>query len=209
MLPEFDAFKVLALHADSGGVLHTRHGPVTRLEDLQGLRLRCPAGPMTAALTALGAVPIPLLPPQIHDAVRTGLVDGAVMAWDVVAYTRTAAMLPFHTDTRLYVSPLYFVMNRARYDGLAAPLRSAIDAVSGDALVRQFPGWWHAWERPGRRLAEAPGQTISVLSADELDRWRDAAAPAIAAHLTALRESGVTGAHDLYAAATALRRRTP
>jgi TRAP-type C4-dicarboxylate transport system substrate-binding protein len=141
--------------------------------------------------------------------VRDGIVDGAVMAWDVVAYTQTATMLPFHTDTRLYVSPLYFVMNRVRYDALPEPLRAAIDAVSGDALVRQFPAWWHSWERPGRALAEAPGQTVTVLSAGELDRWRAAAAPAISSHLRRLAQSGVSHAHDFYAAMEDSRARTP
>ena len=41
---EYHGLKVLALHADSGGVLHTRDALVTRLEQLEGLRLRCPAG---------------------------------------------------------------------------------------------------------------------------------------------------------------------
>ena len=38
---EYAGLAPLALHADSGGILHTR-GPVERLEDLRGLRLRAP-----------------------------------------------------------------------------------------------------------------------------------------------------------------------
>ena len=178
-LPEYDGFKVLALHADSGGVLHTRDRPVTRLEDLAGLRLRSPFGAMEQALAALGAIPVALHPPQIHAAVASGQVDGAVMAWDVVAYTRTADLLPFHTDTRLYVSPLYFVMNQARYAGLSTAARAAVDQASGAALVRRFPAWWTAWERPGRLLADRPGQVVVSLAHGELERWRAIAAPAI------------------------------
>ena len=95
---------------------------------------------MVAALAALGAIPVALQPPQIREAALTGQIDGAVMAWDVVAYTQTAELLPFHTDTKLYVSPLYFGMNRARYDTLPANVRDAVDAASGEALVSKFPG---------------------------------------------------------------------
>ena len=108
---EYDGLKVLALHADSGGVLHTRDELVTRLEQLRGLRLRCPAGPMEAALRLLGVEPVPLTPPNIRAAAEAGRIDGAVMAWDVLAYTGTAEIFRHHTDTKLYVSPLYFVMN--------------------------------------------------------------------------------------------------
>ena len=205
MKPDYDGLKVLALHADSGGVLHTRDKPVRRIGDLAGLRLRCPTGPVADALAALGAVPVPLLPPQINQAVRDGSIDGAVMAWDVLAYTQTHDALRYHVDTKLYVSPLYFVMNSARYDALPAPARAAVDAVSGDALVTQFGGWWKNWERPGLELALQPGHIVEHLDPAELDAWRAATAPVIAKYLDNLARAGVPDTHAIYEAALALR----
>lgn len=205
LAPEYDDLKVLGLHADSGGVLHTRDRLVTRLEELEGLRLRCPAGPMEAALRLLGAEPVPLTPPGIRAAAEAGRIDGAVMAWDVLAYTGTAGIFRHHTDTKLYVSPLYFVMNGASWRSLDRGSQEALDGCSGPALARRFPGWWQSWEAPGRALGLAEGQVMGALSPDELERWREVAAPAVESHVDGLVAAGHGAARTTYEAALALR----
>ena len=207
LAPEYDGLKVLALHADSGGVLHTRDALVTRLEQLEGLRLRCSAGPMAAALRQFGAVPVTLTPPEIRAAAEEGRIDGAVMAWDVLAYTGTAHVFRHHTDTKLYVSPLYFVMNGVTWLGLDPQEQDAIERCSGPALARRLPGWWQAWEAPGRALGLAEGQIIGALAPEELSRWRETAAPAIEAHVDGLVAAGHATARAVYEAALDLRAR--
>jgi TRAP-type C4-dicarboxylate transport system substrate-binding protein len=209
LAPEFEGFKVLVLHADSGGVLHTRDAPVTRREQLEGLRLRCPAGPMEAALRLLGAEPVPLTPPHIAAAAAEGRIDGAVMAWDVLAYTGTGDIFRHHTDTKLYVSPLYFVMNGSRWQGLAPSQQDAIALCSGAALARRFPAWWQAWEAPGRAVALADGHVMGALSPSELERWQREAAPAVEAHVDGLVAAGHPTARRTYEAALALRDSLP
>lgn len=202
---EFDDLKVLALHADSGGVLHTRDGLVTRLEELRGMRLRCPAGAMEAALRCLGATPVPLTPPHVRAAAEAGRIDGAVMAWDVLAYTGTGGIFRYHTDTTLYVSPLYFVINGARWRDLGRPEQDAIARCSGSALAARFPGWWQAWEAPGRAIGHGEGHVMGALAPSERERWRREAIPAVQAHIQALAAAGHAGARPVYEAALALR----
>lgn len=209
LAPEYRGLKVLALHADSGGVLHTRDALVTRLEQLEGLRLRCPAGPMEAALRLFGAEPVALTPPRIRAAAEERRIDGAVMAWDVLAYTGTAEVFRHHTDTKLYVSPLCFVMNEASWQSLDVRAQAALETCSGAALARRFPSWWQAWEAPGRALGLAEGQVTGALAPAELERWRETAAPAIEAHVDALVAAGHPAARPTYEAALALRERCP
>lgn len=203
--PEYEGLEVLVLHADSGGVLHTRDGLVTQLEQLAGLRLRCPAGPMQAALRLLGAEPVPLTPPNIRAAADEGQIDGAVMAWDVLAYTGTANVFRYHTDTKLYVSPLYFVMNGSFWRSLDRAAQDAVRSCSGAALASRLPAWWQAWEAPGRRLGFGPGHVMGALAPEELERWRLAAAPAVETHVDALVTAGHRDARAAYDAAIALR----
>ncbi|MBI3706621.1 MAG: TRAP transporter substrate-binding protein [Proteobacteria bacterium] len=206
LLPEFLAAEygdlhVLALHADSGGLIHTRERPVARLEDIKGLRLRTPNALITAAIARLGAVPVQMPPPEINAALREGRIDGACMPWDVVGYTQSAEFLRYHLDTRLYVAPLYFVMNRVRYDGLPPHLRQAVDAVSGPALVARFGEWWRRWEAAGIDEVRALGHPINVLSADERARWAEAVQPAIGDWLAEQERHGVRDARAIYQAA--------
>ena len=37
--------------------------------------------------------------------------------------------MKFHTDTQFYTSAFFIVMNKAKYDGLPADLRSAINSI--------------------------------------------------------------------------------
>ena len=203
---EYADLAVLALHADSGGLLHTREGPIERLEDLRGLRLRAPSVLVAAALAELGAKPVVLAPLEIRAAAEAGELDGAAMAWDVVDYAGTAAMFRHHLDAPLYVSPLYFVMNRARYEDLDPAARRAIDAASGPALAGRFGEWWGAWSRPAREGAERRGDTIRGLPPDERERWARAVQPAVDRWLRELEAAGVGEARAIYAAASALAR---
>lgn len=179
LAPEFAELHVLALHADSGALLHTRHRSITCMEDLAGLRIRTPNAAVSAALERLGAVPVQVPPPKIRAAAEAGALDGAVMAWDVLAYSNTADIFRCHLDNRVFFAPLYFVMNGARHAALPDRVRTAIERVSGMALVRKFPGWWAGWEAPGQALGQAPGHHVSRLDAAEWSRWRMAVQPAV------------------------------
>ena len=201
---EYEHVAVLALHADSGGLLHTRQGPVERLEDLRGLRVRVPSDLVASALAELGARPIVLPPRAIREAAEAGRIDGAAMAWDVVLYSGTADIFRYHLDESLYVSPLYFVMNRARYGGLHPELRAAVDAASGPALTERFGGWWELWARPAREEVERCGNVVSPLAVAERERWARAARPAVDRWLRALEVDGVPEARAIDDAASAL-----
>jgi TRAP-type C4-dicarboxylate transport system substrate-binding protein len=197
---EYAEFKVLALHADAGGLFHTRDRPIERLEDLAGLRIRTPNPLISAMIARLGGIPVPLAPPDIDAALREGAIDAAAVPWDVVLYTGSDQFLRYHLDDRLYVSPLYFVMNRARYDGLPPELQHAIDDVSGDALMDQFGGWWKRWEEPGVAAVLAQGHTITRLGESERRRWQVAVQPVIDRRLEALAVEGIDAAAIYHAA---------
>ncbi len=203
---EFRGLKVLGLHVDSGSVLHTRDELVTRLEQLKGLRLRCSAGPMEAALHQLGAEPVPLTPPNVRQAAEEGRLDGAVMAWDALLYSGTADIFHHHTRNSLCFAPLYFVMNGETWKSLDDRERDAVERCSGAVLARQFPLWWSHWEAPGLTHCQAPGHVMGALAPDELQRWREAAAPAVEAHIEALAAGGHPEARAVYQAALTLRR---
>ena len=97
---DYAEFKVLALHADAGGLLHTRDRPIERLEDLAGLRVRTPNPLISAMIARLGGVSVLLAPPDINAALRSGAIDAAAMPWDVVLYTGSDEFLRYHLDDR-------------------------------------------------------------------------------------------------------------
>lgn len=180
---EFQPLHVLAFHADSGGILHMREPELASVEDLSGKRIRTPAGPIAEAIAALGAEPVLLRPPAIGEAARMGKLDGAIMAWDVLAYTGTQDIFRHHFSDVFYVSPLYFVMNPDSRARLTHAERAAVDQFSGADLAGRFGNYWSNWSRSGRLLADGPGRSLSSLPDPILAALRTAAAVSIEKHI--------------------------
>lgn len=183
---EFAPLHVLALHADSGGVLHMRDTPVRTIEDLAGKRIRTPAGVIADVMRSVGAEPVHLLPPAIHEAARRGEIDGAIMAWDVLAYTQTQQFFRHHYLDVFYVSPLYLVMNDETYASLTDEERRALDGNAGADLAGRFGEYWKQWSAPGRALAEEDGQHLNWLPTEIMTALRAAARRCTGAYLDGL-----------------------
>lgn len=194
---EFRPLHVLALHADSGGVLHLRDRRIRAVADLAGLRLRTPAGAIAEAMRELGVEPVQILPPDLGQAAREGRIDGAVMAWDVLAYTRTETIFRHHYSDVFYVSPLYLVMHPESYAGLAEAERRTLDRLSGADLAARFGAYWQRWAAPGRALAEAEGHTLEPLPAPVLAALRAAGAQSAQRQVARLQATGVAGAPEV------------
>ncbi|MGI6853900.1 hypothetical protein [Mesorhizobium sp. 1B3] len=194
---EFRPLRVLALHADSGGVLHMRDTEIRSLDDLAGKRIRTPAGAIADAISVIGAEPVHLLPPAIGKAARAGEIDGAIMAWDVLAYTQTQDIFRHHYEDIFYVSPLYLVINPDSHARLTDEERQALHGHSGADLTRRFGAFWRSWSAPGRALAQGKGHSLDRLPSSVLSGLRTAAAAGTKRHVDRLIGEGLGKAPDL------------
>ena len=81
---EYKDTQVLALHVHGPGMFHTTDRQIKSAADLKGLKLRAPTRQVTKLLSALGATPVGMLLPQISDSISKGVIDAAVVPWEVV-----------------------------------------------------------------------------------------------------------------------------
>lgn len=195
---EYKGLKVLALHAHNGGLLHTNGKHVETMEDMKGLRIRTPSPPVSEMLTFLGATPQGLPPGAVYENLQRKAIDGTVFPWDPVKSFGLNEVLTDHLDMGAYTVSFFFVMNQAKYDGLPENVRKCIDEASGDALVPKFGDWWDTWDAAGREEAVDAGHTITELSDEERDRWREALKPMIAKYLETMKADGVEDADAVY-----------
>ncbi|MCW1938406.1 hypothetical protein OMD46_22440 [Pseudomonas sp. MDMC_285] len=87
---EFADVHLLATHLTDGALLHTAKKPVRSLADFRGLKLRSANRISTKLISMLGATPVAMPVPQVPEALSKGVVDGAVLPWDVVPALKTA-----------------------------------------------------------------------------------------------------------------------
>ncbi|MEP5153029.1 TRAP transporter substrate-binding protein [Planktotalea sp.] len=183
--PEFLAeehadVKVLALMAHDPGVLATTGGKrVENPEDLAGLRIRVPSPYVAAMIEDLGGIPVGMPPGQVYENMQTGALDGVVLPWAGLKEFRITEVTTNAIEIGAYTTPFYFIMNQDKFDSLPADVQEAIDSISGDALVAQFPDWWTAWGAAGpAQITDASGEVISPDAALR-QAWIDATASTV------------------------------
>lgn len=179
---EFKDVKVLGAFVHGPGVIHAS-SPVTKLEDMNGLKLRAPTRTINNMVGNLGATPVGMPLPAIPEALSKGVIDGTVVPWEVTPALKLSELVTNHTefsgDEALYTATVVVVMNKARYDALPAELRAVLDAESGMKLSSLAGTELDAADKPGRDIAAGKGNNIVTLDEAETARWKEAAQPVI------------------------------
>jgi TRAP-type C4-dicarboxylate transport system substrate-binding protein len=174
---EFEQVKVLFLLSASPGLLHTRK-PVRRLEDLKGMKVRCLGGNAARVLEALGAVPIVIPTGDTYDALRKGIVDGVVAAWDSLETLKWGEVLSYTTVSYYAAvgSPGFFVMNKGKWDSLSPASRQIIDKMS-EEYAEKLSRLWDEKDQNTIKKWKAKNHVSIMLSGTEEERWKRAVLP--------------------------------
>jgi TRAP-type C4-dicarboxylate transport system substrate-binding protein len=202
---EFKDVKPLAFHVHGPGYIHMRDKPIRSLADMKGVKVRAPTRLTNKLIAAMGATPVGMPVPQVPEALSRGVIDGAVIPWEVVPAVRVHELAKHHTETdpklpALYTSAFIFAMNPARYDSLPADLKRVIDANSGADFSAQAGKVILEADAPGRKLAQERGNQFHMLGAAELENWRRLAQPVQDEWIKEMAGKGRDGAALLKAA---------
>lgn len=136
---EFKDVKPLAFHVHGDGVFHMTNKPIRTSADLKGLKLRAPTRTTNKFIALLGGTPVSMPVPQVGDALSKGVIDGAVVPYEVVPAVKIQELVKFHSETdpaepAFYTATFVFAMNQAKYDSLSPELKKVIDNNSGQTL---------------------------------------------------------------------------
>jgi TRAP-type C4-dicarboxylate transport system substrate-binding protein len=177
---EFKDVQPLWMHVHGPGYMHMREKPIRSQSDFKGLKVRAPTRLTNRLLATLGATPIGMPVPQVPEALAKGVIDGAVIPWEIVPAVRVQELTKHHTETdpkspALYTSVFLFAMNPEKYRSLPQELRKVIDANSGVELSAWAGKIFQDADAPARKLAEERKNQFHMISAQELERWRKAA----------------------------------
>ena len=176
---EYKDVKPLAFHTHEAGQFFLARRPVTQLADLRGLKLRAPTRIANKMLAALGATPVGMPVPQVAESLAKGVIDGALLPYEVVPALRVQEVTKFASETdaarpALYTSVFMIAMNKAKYESLPPDLKKIVDANSGLALSAWGGRIYDEARAAGRKAVEVQGNAINTIPAAELDKWRQA-----------------------------------
>jgi TRAP-type C4-dicarboxylate transport system substrate-binding protein len=194
---EFDRVKVLFFLSASPGRLHTKR-PVARLEDLHGMKVRCLGGTAARVLKALGAIPIVISTGDTYDALRKGIVDGVVAAWDSLETLKWGEVLPYTTvsDCASIGAPGFVVMNKAKWESLPSGSQNVIDRMSVE-YAEKLSRLWDEKDRNTMKKWQGKNHVSVFLSKEEEDRWQKAISPLYEAFVEEKSARGLAAAEAL------------
>lgn len=194
---EFADVHVIGTWVHGPGVIHSLK-PVRAIEDMAGLKLRAPSRIITQLLTAMGATAIGMPVPQVPESISKGVIDGAVIPWEVTGALRMAELVGHHTefsgDHAFYTATFVLAMNKDRYEALPDDLKAVIDANSGADFSAEAGRLQQSFDAPNREAALARGNEVITLDEAETARWRAAAEPVIASWVEEMEGRGLDGA---------------
>lgn len=196
-MKEFAGVKPLAIWVNGPNLLHLREKQVKTLDDLKGMKIRAPSRIGNQLLAALGATPVGMPVPQMAESLSRGVIDGALVPWEVVPATKTHELTKFHAsaagDYAMTTATMILVMNKKRYDSLPADLKKVIDNNSGRETSAWIASEFKKADAVGRKAAEARGNVIYAISDDEIAKWKKATEPVAQDWIKQMTEQGLNG----------------
>lgn len=203
---DFKDIHLLGIWVHGPGVIHSGT-PVATLEDMAGLKIRAPSRAASMLLEKAGAAPVGMPAPTIPEALSRGVIDGALLPWEVTSAIRVGEFVNNHTEFEgraVYTATLMLAMNKDVYDGLPDDLKTVIDAASGAEFSANAGKVQTTGDQPPRDGAIAAGANIVTISGEEAMRWHDLGDQVIADWSAAAQ--GFDGAALIGQARTAIAR---
>lgn len=195
-MDEFEDVKPIGFHVHGPGLLHTKD-PVTKLEDLKGMKIRGGSRVINSMLDKLEATPIGLPVPGVPEALSKGVIDGTTIPWEVTLPLKVPELVKNHTtfsgENGLYTLTFVFAMNKAAYEKLPADLKKVIDDNSGLKAATLLGKAMDGGDEIGYGKAKELGNNIITLDEAETQRWKEAAAPVIDEWIKEMDAKGIDG----------------
>lgn len=192
---DFKDMKILGVWVHGPGVIHSNR-PVDEISDLNGMKVRGPTRVITGMLGDLGATPVGMPVPAIPEALSKGVIDAAVIPWEVTAALKIPELVENHTTfggEALYTTAFILAMNKDKYESLPDDLKAVIDAQSGADFSALAGKLQSGADAPSRKLVEERGNNIIDLAPDQVAEWKAAASKAESRWVAEMNDKGFDG----------------
>ncbi|TFZ04780.1 TRAP transporter substrate-binding protein [Ramlibacter rhizophilus] len=166
-LKEHEGVKVLAFFTHGPGIVFNTKRPVTKLEDLQGLKWRVGGGMVNEISKTLG-MNVTLKPaPESYELLSGGVMDGTLFPAESIESFKLGPLIKHATTFPggLYNTSFVFMMNPAKYDKLSPEEKKAVDDASGEVAARLIGKHWDRVDQAAMKSMEA--NKVQVIKADQ------------------------------------------
>lgn len=181
------------LFAHGPGLLHTANKPVTKLEQLAGLKIRA-TGTSGAIAKAMGAAAVSMSQGETYDALKKNIVDGTLVPIEALEGFKQGEVLKYTTYTysSSYSQGFFVAMNKKKWESLPPDLQKIITDVSKKYENVTAKAWGDS-DESGRQFSLKLGHEFLKLSDEESAKFKAAMKPVFEDYIKQANEKGIDG----------------
>lgn len=190
---ELSDTKILYLHAHGPGFIHTVDQPVRSLEDLKGMKIRCP-GSVAETVKSLGAAPVTMPMPEVYQALKKGVVQGAVYPMETNQGWKMGEVIDYTTANykTAYSVGFFVVMNQDKWQSLPQEVKKTIDEINAEWAAKHGKAW-DSSDFEGFRYSLSQGNSVIGITKEESKRWQKAVQPVLEDYKKRTRQKDLPG----------------
>jgi TRAP-type C4-dicarboxylate transport system substrate-binding protein len=190
---EFNDVKILWFHAQAPGIVHTKTKPITKLEDLKGMKMRT-YGSNAKLMSLLGGTPVAMPMTDVYDALSRGVAEGLMCAYEATEGFRFGDQLKYSTENYAtsYSAVFAIVMNKDKWNSLPPDIQKIIDTMSAE-YIEKYAAMWDDIEKSGKAYLVKRGNKINTLTKEEEAKWVEKAQPIFDDYVKKMKEKGLPG----------------
>ncbi len=147
---------------------------VDSLDKLDGTKIRIPGVLVERIAKLLGLVSISSTLTEAYDQISRGIIDGMFQNYTTVIDFNLARFMPnlFVLPGGFSASSQFMVVNERSWQRISEADRAAIDALSGEALVKRFSGIWQKNNMAAFDRLSAEGIKVHRIEGEQLEAMK-------------------------------------
>ncbi|MBI5445919.1 MAG: TRAP transporter substrate-binding protein [Deltaproteobacteria bacterium] len=174
---ELNDVKVLLIMGQPPAMLQTSK-PVRSFTDLRGLKTRVGGGTVADIVSALGAVPVAMSMGDSYDAMRKGIIQAVMSAYEPLENRNLADVVKYSVENYSTANGVtgFVVMNKAKWNSLPPDIQTIIQKTA-DEYTEKVSRAWDDQEQHAKQYAMKKGVEIVRLPAAEQAKALSAIGP--------------------------------
>jgi TRAP-type C4-dicarboxylate transport system substrate-binding protein len=189
--------KVLFMHVHAGNGLHTVNTEVRTPADVEGLTLRTPSRTGAWVIEALNASPVAMPVPELPQALQRGVVQGALLPWEVAAPLRLQEQTDYQIEgadnARFGTTVFQVSMNQGTWESLPEDIQQAFLDASDEDWLRELGDIWREADETVIDMLTSAGNQHIVLSEEETATFMETLRPVVDRWIEDVSAQGIDG----------------
>ena len=163
---EYKGVKLLAVWTHGPGQMFTKK-PITKIDDIKGLKIRTGGGIAEAVANAIGASAFVKPAPESYELMNSGVADGVFFPFESIVSFKLESVIGQATvfPGGMYSSAFGFFMNEDKWNKIAKQDQDIIEKFSGEYAARSNGKSWDAADLKG--IDALKGANSKIVQADK------------------------------------------